>query len=504
MTLLAYIKSCVDVAVESNSKKGSRHTGYSQTLKSLSLFIGNNNDPQLIAAIDPKFISDYAKYLFSGNYAADYTSLGLPNNRDIISERTLEKHLRTLRAIIRQAISDGLLPPVDVFPEVFGQIAQQFNVKAFDIGSTQSKRPSAKGYQKQFELLARCISKDLADKNRVRFAMPALLYVLGIYCNGTELTKLLTAKVDKAGNTSIPLSERARNVLALLNRGKPTDGFMVRRHAGWDERDSQKLANKLTSDITAYFKHCGIKLFASQSIMIDWLSFAKEHKMSDQLAIDIAFAKVSATEIPAFFADTIANDRGAFVKRWHVLCSYSQSILSDKLKTVVMRDLSGAGISYNAKRDFYDPQDIRKFEVKGRMRIRNNSVLSKLLFVRCLASTAAFIDRDIDKAALMRDPGNRSIYATVPHQAIVQLAQMLNDFRDDIELIGLQVPSNLQQLDKGVRVRILNGPFQGFEGTIDEIKNAATGNEDKIFRVSVEGFSGSAAASLKGIELDPI
>lgn len=393
---------------------------------------------------------------------------------------TIISYMALFRAMVRHAQKEGALPGTDFTDEAFKELKKSLQSEDdADTERTYSITPYP--FDAHFhKLLDRFSNAETAAFPYERARRHALMYIFCMLFYGVEIEEMaeLTAKKSKDGKwmvkvprlgVEVPLTGAALWAVEQCNREPVGPGPLFKLQ-------EIEIPELISVDIVAFFNSIGIGLYRSQSIFSDWLGKGVEYGLTPTMVSKLVQGWVAGT-YPDEILDTFnlvaqrnANDYGLVLSRWYVLVSYSTRLRGPRMRGNVDNSYI---LESNPDARMWDPVDIDVVKRDGKIVKKRSSAVSRYLFVKCTKSQADKIDRLMPNASILRTPGNTTNYATVQEAEILRLQTILRDFRDEMQLVDLPEWSrdNQVSLSEGTPVKILSGPFEGFEGTVYRVRS---------------------------------
>ncbi|MDE6653434.1 MAG: hypothetical protein K2K37_03495, partial [Muribaculaceae bacterium] len=235
-------------------------TKYRQLAKSLSAYIGEGRDEDIIVQARPGWIDGYYRFLCD-TYEGNKDRTADPSHLPELRRRRAADHLRTLRRINYNAVAEGILPDVDFLAGIDGP----------DLSRTRPVTSPDFGTQ-----LRRLIDIRATDST---FAGPIDRYLLCVCLCGLppgRLPEVLQAITPDTVSVhlphlglDLPLGDALRRkALAVKSRREST-------HTGQDK------GKHSSGNYTLLFDHLGVTLCRSGSPFTDWLSLMMQTCCTD-------------------------------------------------------------------------------------------------------------------------------------------------------------------------------------------------------------------------------
>ena len=254
-------------------------TKYRQLAKSLAAYIGGDRDEDIIVQARPGWTDGYYRFL-RDTYGGNKDGSADPSRLPDIRLRRAADHLRTLRRINYNAVTEGILPDVDFLAGIPGlDLARTRPVSSPDFGA-------------QLRRLIDIKSRDAT------FAGPIDRYLLCLYLCGLpterlpevlgQITACTTSVTLPHLGIRMPLSEALRQKALTVKSRKESKEKEARRsvsvsgaelqrgHPQEEPHTGQDKENNPSSDYSLLFRHLGITLYRSGTPFTDWLSLMME------------------------------------------------------------------------------------------------------------------------------------------------------------------------------------------------------------------------------------
>lgn len=436
MNLLEYIQAKRNTASACAAGKDGNNKEFSRCLGSMSRYTGGE-DPDILAAVDPEFIAGYYKYI-----EREYADA---------SPYTRRKHTVALRTIVRNAISEGLLPAVDVFPVEPGK---------------KTYAPAMHGFRGEVSRLLK------ADADLGWYYVAAMV-------QGVEFEALNEITPDNAPAILLTIADRI-GVQAPCGRLFPD----------------------MKRDLIRALRVNNISLLAEGRVIVDFLSLAIElgapaaevtkaaatvrHGISPDLSV-----------LKRFAGEKVIKDMGV-LPQWHILVSCSSAKRAQSMKAEVLDATARGKLNLGADA-LYDPMDMLAPDAKA----GGHAAINRYLFFKSDQADINKVPQIIQDTYVMHRPGT-SVPATVRESELRLLQTALRDFRDDIALVDRDawISAHERQLGLMKRVRIIDGIFAGREAIIADIRSGE-GNQ-RAYLLQFAHDTVTIKIYLSGIHLEPI
>ncbi|MCC8036632.1 MAG: hypothetical protein LIP02_00620 [Bacteroidales bacterium] len=459
---------------------------WSLFLKQLEAYIQHSGyEPDVLDLINPDYIYDLCAWLYD-----DYGKDSNP--------KTVDKWIEIIWRIARSAIRLGYIPKIDVVRNVRESLAKAHKAKEetdkksrgpYDLESVDFKAE----YQKLVNTVAVMNARtetalDSRSKN-------ALLYLFGLSLGGLEFADIINVECrtekDEEDFTEFKLYIPRYDISVDFDGVPLVVWKLYHDRQNARPRSGERLFARLTTDdelafradVASFCIQNKIEMFRSRSVFCDFLSLVHScGRTNDDV---IHFAKLrTARELTSYdllilhkFLQTDFDPTALLQADWRLLRVFS---LKTKINTVIETIDKLA----NRSRALGRPSHIQQFapvqEVvskrTGKMQRKKVPVFGPYIFVRSRRPEAEMIERTIPDVLFMRQTDNKRRMVTLTNREILRIRSFFSDLRGDeseIDLVDIDQwrKDHAATLDEGRRVRILHGPFEGYDGVIYQIKS---------------------------------
>jgi len=464
MTLLQYIDRRM-ASLENGSTSARSVAELRKCRAALAEYLVDRPEASLLEVSTEEFARGYADFLV--------------RERADRQPSTILSYMASFRSLVRHAQKDGFVPGMDFTDDAVKSLKKRLP-KHDAAESERTYSITAYPFDGQFrKLLDHFAATDAADCACAPARRHALMYLFGILFYGLEVEELvgLMAEVGEDGklmvmlprtSVRVPLSGAALWAAGRYNGGNVGVGRLFELQPGETLVDIDK-------GISAYLSANGIGLYRSRSIFSDWLARGIELGVTEAMATDLVKSRLSgrfsseAVAARLLAGQRNANDYGMLQNRWYVLVSYSSKLRGEQMRANVEK--SGI-LRSNPDAKTWDPVDTTVTKRAGKIVKKNSPAVSRYLFVKCSKPQADRVDRLMPAASILRIRGEATRYSTIPEPEILRLQFFLRDFRDEVQLVDFPQwgRENKVALSEGTPVKILSGPFAGFEGKVYRVR----------------------------------
>ncbi|MCC8175084.1 MAG: hypothetical protein LUC85_02770 [Bacteroidales bacterium] len=440
--------------------------------------------PEVIDLINPDFVQGFCVWLYERNLTDTEASI-------------IDNWVETFWRIGRSAIRLGYIPKIDLVRGVREELAKKYKAKTcvkkgrgpYDLKSVDFKAE----YQKVVQAISVLYAKSNACLDSR--AKSTLVYMCGLALGGLEFEDIMKVEF-RAEKGEDDLTE-IKLYIPRYDIAVDFDGLVMVIWKLYNDRQNARpesgellfpelapeSATQFRNDVTSFCVQHRIELFRAKSVFCDFLSLALCHGKSRTHIIRMAQLRTATALDPL---DLLAlhklmqldMDPSALLQaNWRILRVFSQKL---KIETV-MESIDRLA---NNSRTRGEQCQIKQFapmeEVvskrTGRMQRRKVPVFGYYIFIKSRLPEAEMIERSLPDVSFMRHVENRRLMVTLTNREILRLRMFFSDSREDnseIDLVDIDQwrADHAASLDEGQRVRILHGPFAGYEGVVYQIKN---------------------------------
>ncbi|MCC8038399.1 MAG: hypothetical protein LIP02_09765 [Bacteroidales bacterium] len=438
----------------------------------------------VIDLINPDFVRGFGQWLYETNLADN-------------EPQVIDNWVETFWRIVRSAIRLGYIPKIDVVRGTREDLAKKY--KAQD-GTKKGRGPydvKSVDFKAEYKKVVQAISVLNAKANACldSRAKSALVYMCGLALGGLEFEDIIKVEF-RADKDETDLTENKlyipRYDIAVDFDGLPLavwklyhDRQNVRPVGGellFPELAPQDAA-QFRNDVASFCVQHRIELFRAKSVFCDFLSLALAYGKSQAHIIRMALArnKPSLDGLDLLTLHKLMQidlDPSALLQaNWRILRVYSQKL---KIETV-MESVERLASSCRARgekcqiKQFAPMEEVVSKRTGGMQRCKV-PVFGYYIFIKSRLPEVDMIERSLPDVAFMRQVGNRRLMVTLTNREILRLRTFFTDYGDsdsEVDLVDIEQwrTDHAASLDEGQRVRILHGPFAGYEGVIYQIKS---------------------------------
>ncbi len=484
MRLVDFINEDMRRVASSPAGRKSRQK-WSLALKQLEAYIqSSGHDPDELDLINPDYVYDLCSWLYD-DYGKDSNAV------------TVDKWVEIFWRIARSAIRLGYIPKIDVVRNVRESLAKEHKAKEetdkkqrgpYDLVSVDFKAE----YQRLVQVVAVINAKpetalDSRSKN-------ALLYLFGLSLGGLEFRDIINvecrAEKDEDDFTELKLYLPRYDITVDFDGVPLVVWKLYHDRQNARPQSGEKLFAALTTDdeptfradVASFCLQNKIEMFRSRSVFCDFLSLV--HSCGRSADDVIHFAKTrNAKELTGYdllvlhkFLQTDFDPMVMLQSDWRLLRVYSlKAKIHSVIETIDKMAMRSRAMGGSHILQFAPVQEVVS-KKGGKMQRRKVPVFGPYIFVKSRRADADMIERTIPDVTFMRQTDNRRRMVTLTNREILRLKSFFGDLRGDeseVDLVDIDQwrADHAATLGEGQRVRILHGPFSGYEGTVYQIKS---------------------------------
>ncbi len=442
--------------------------------------------PDVIDLINPDFVRGFGEWLYETNLADHDAGI-------------IDNWMETFWRIARSAVRLGYIPKIDVVRVVREELAKKHKAKTDNKKGRGPYNVKSVDFRVECQKVVQAISLLNAKSSSCldSRAKSALVYMCGLALGGLEyediIRVVLRAEKGEDDLTEIKLYiprydisvgfEGVPMVLWKLyhdrQNARPESGEMLFPELGPEG------ALQFRNDVASFCAQHRIEMFRSKSVFCDFLSLALSQGKSQGDVIRMAQLRAVAS------LDTIdlltlhklmqidLDPSALLQENWRILRVFSQKLRIETVMESVDRLASNSrarGEKCQIKQ--FAPMEEVVSKRTGRMQRRKVPVFGYYIFIKSRLPEAEMIERSLPDVSFMRQVENRRLMVTLTNREILRLRTFFNDTRGDdseVDLVDIDQwrADHAASLDEGQRVRILHGPFAGYEGVVYQIKSVA-------------------------------